>query len=205
MYRDTTNVEAEMDDCTIKNWSHWNSNEKLKEKFGNCTRKTFDRFTTKDSYIWNITHNTESTALCSLKPERWGSPLVHEKYQEEKACDKRHPYHMMMMMMMIIIIIIIIRDHEKRTDMLIDVAISGDGNVIKKGAQKILKYKDLTIEIQRMWNVKSKVIPVIIEATGTVSKSFRIYVNSVPGKHEVKELQKTAILGTAHILRKVLM
>jgi len=44
-------------------WSHWNSNEKLKEKFGNCTRKTFDRLTTKDSYAWNITHNTESTAV----------------------------------------------------------------------------------------------------------------------------------------------
>jgi len=62
MYRDTTNVEPEMYDCTSNNWSHWNSNEKLKEKFGNCNRKTFDRFTTKDSYTWNITHNTESTA-----------------------------------------------------------------------------------------------------------------------------------------------
>ena len=37
----------------------------------------------------NITHNTASTAVWSLKPERWGSPLVQEKYQEEKACDKR--------------------------------------------------------------------------------------------------------------------
>jgi len=89
--------------------------------------------------------------------------------------------------------------------MLIDVAISGDRNVIKKEAEKILKYKDLTIEIQRMWNVKTKVTPVIIWATGTISKSFRKYVNKVFGKHEVKELQKTAILGTAHILRKVLM
>ena len=63
MYRDTTNVEPEMYDCTSNNWSHWNSNEKPKEKFGNCTRKTFDRFTTKDSYTWNITHNTESTVV----------------------------------------------------------------------------------------------------------------------------------------------
>ena len=63
MYRDTTNVELEMYDCTSNNWSHWNSNEKPKEKFGNCTRKTLDRFTTKDSYTWNITHNTESTAV----------------------------------------------------------------------------------------------------------------------------------------------
>jgi len=63
MYRDTTNVEPEMYDCTGNNWSHWNSNVKLKEKFGNCTGKTFDRFTTKDSYTWNITRNTESTAV----------------------------------------------------------------------------------------------------------------------------------------------
>jgi hypothetical protein len=48
---------------TSNNWSHWNSNEKLKEKFGSYTRNTFDRFTTKDSYTWNITHNTESTAV----------------------------------------------------------------------------------------------------------------------------------------------
>ena len=65
---------------------------------------------------------------------------------------------------------IIIRDNEKGTCMLIDVAISGDRNVIKKEAKKILKYKDLTIEIQRMWNVKRKVISVIIGATGTISK-----------------------------------
>ena len=52
----------------------------------------------------------------------------------------------------------IIRDNVKGTCMLIDVAISGDRNVIKKEAVKILKYKDLTIEIQRMWNVKTKVI-----------------------------------------------
>jgi hypothetical protein len=117
--------------------------------------------------------------------------------------------------------------------MLIDVAISGDRNVIKKEAEKILKYKDLTIGIQRMWNVKTKVIPVIISATGSISKSFRKYVSNIPGNHDVnplnaelnpichllalgahhilhvgrirvKELQKTAILGTAHILRKVL-
>ena len=54
-----------------------------------------------------------------------------------------------------------------------------------------------------MWNVKTKVIPVIIGATGTISESFRKYVSNLTGKHEVKELQKRAICGTAHILRKV--
>ena len=44
--------------------------------------------------------------------------------------------------------------------------------MIKKEAEKILKYKDLTTEIQRMWNVETKVISVIIGASGTISKSF---------------------------------
>ena len=77
--------------------------------------------------------------------------------------------------------------------------------MIKKEAENILKCEDITIEIQRIWNVKTKVIPVIIGATGTISKSCRKYMSNIPGNHEVKELQKTAILGTAHILRKVLM
>ena len=58
-----------------------------------------------------------------------------------------------------------------------------------------------------MWNVKAKVIPVIIGTTGTISKSLRQYLSNIPGKHEIKELQKkkTVILGTAYILREVLM
>jgi hypothetical protein len=56
-----------------------------------------------------------------------------------------------------------------------------------------------------MWNVKTKVTPLIIRATGTISKSFRKYLSSISGKHDIKELQKTTILGTAHILWKVLI
>jgi hypothetical protein len=41
--------------------------------------------------------------------------------------------------------------------------------------------------------------------TGTISKSFREYLNNILGKHKIKELQKPAILGTAHILQKLLM
>jgi len=74
--------------------------------------------------------------------------------------------------------------------MLIDVAIPGDRNVIKKEAEKILKYKDLIIEIHRMWNVKSTLIPVIIGATGTISVSLLQYLSNKPKNHEIKELNQ---------------
>ena len=51
MYRDRKNVEPEMYDYTSSSWSHWNSNEKPKEKFGSCTRKTFDRSLQKTAIL----------------------------------------------------------------------------------------------------------------------------------------------------------
>ena len=56
-----------------------------------------------------------------------------------------------------------------------------------------------------MWNVKAKVISVIIGATETISESLKQYLSNIRGKEEIEELQKPAILGTAQKLRKVLM
>jgi hypothetical protein len=53
-----------------------------------------------------------------------------------------------------------------------------------------------------MWIIKAKVIT---GAPRTFSKSFTKYLSSIPGKHEIKELWTTAILGTVHILWKVLI
>ena len=86
-------------------------------------------------------------------------------------------------------------DNDKGTCVLIDAAITGDRNVIKTEAEKILKYKDLIIEIQCMWNVKAKVIPVIIGGSGTISKSLRQYLSNITGKHEIKGLQKSSHIG----------
>ena len=85
---DTTGVVYEVCDCTGHNWSHRNCNTRFKKEFGSQTGKTFSTVTTKDSCTWNVTRNTGSAAVWSLKPERWGSPLVQEKYREEKACDR---------------------------------------------------------------------------------------------------------------------
>jgi hypothetical protein len=77
-------------------------------------------------------------------------------------------------------------------------------NVVQKEAEKKLKHKSLGIEIQRMWNLKCAIIPVIIGATGIVKKILRKNLEAIPGKHSIDSLQKTAVLGTSHIIRKVL-
>jgi len=71
-------------------------------------------------------------------------------------------------------------------------------------AEKKLKYNSLCIGIKRMWNLKCTIIPVIIGATGIVTGSLKKNLKTIPGKHSIDSLQKTAILGTSHIIRKVL-
>jgi hypothetical protein len=71
------------------------------------------------------------------------------------------------------------RDNEKGTYILIDVAMSGGTNMTKKKAANILKCKGLTTQIQRTWNVKPKLMPIIKRATGTISKSFRKYLSDI--------------------------
>jgi len=86
--------------------------------------------------------------------------------------------------------------------MLIDDAIPGDKNVIKKAAEKMLKYKHLTTEIHHMSNVRATVTPVIKGVTGNISKSLRQYLSNITGKNKTKERGGN---HTHILLQKVLM
>ena len=55
-----------------------------------------------------------------------------------------------------------------------------------------------------MWNLQCTIVPVIIGATGIVTRSLKKNFETIIGKHSIDSLQKTAILGTAHTIRKVL-
>jgi hypothetical protein len=85
---------------------------------------------------------------------------------------------------------ITIHDNKKGTCMLINVAIPGDRNVINKEAEKILKYKYLITVIQCMWNVKPKVVSVIIGGTETTSKSFRQYLSNIEESTKLRNYKK---------------
>jgi hypothetical protein len=80
--------------------------------------------------------------------------------------------------------------------LLTDIAIPSDRNVIQKETENKLKYINLSIEFQLMWNTKCLVIPAITGATGTVNKGLKDYMETIPGKHPIDSLQKTAVLGT---------
>jgi hypothetical protein len=75
---------------------------------------------------------------------------------------------------------------------------------VQKEAEKKLKYKSLCIEIQQMWNMKCIMIPVITGATGIVTIGFKKNLVAILGKHPIDSLQKAAVPGTSHIIRKVL-
>jgi len=94
---------------------------------------------------------------------------------------------------------ITIKNKRGETCTLIDVAIPADRNVVQKEAEKKLKYESLCIEIQRMWDLKCTIIPVIIGATGILTRSLRKNLEALQGTHSIDLLQKTAILGTSHI------
>jgi hypothetical protein len=75
---------------------------------------------------------------------------------------------------------------------------------VQKEEEEKLNYKSLCIEIQRMWNLKCMIIPIIIGATVIVTRNLRKNLEAVPEKHSIDSLQKTVILRTSHIIQKVL-
>jgi hypothetical protein len=73
---------------------------------------------------------------------------------------------------------IIIKNKTNNIFLLIDVAIPSDGKVMQQEAEKKFKYKNLSIEIKRMWNMERFVIPSIIGATEIVTKGLKKSVNN---------------------------
>ena len=114
----------------------------------------------------------------------------------------------------------VVRTHQHNTDS----AVLQTASCLKAEVQGETKIKDSIAEktkerwhVKRMhgqlsrnldeklvWSLKCMIIPVIIGATGIVTRSLRKNLEAVPGKHPIDSLQKTAILGTSHIIRKVL-
>ena len=114
------------------------------------------------------------------------------------------------------IIIIIIIINGRRPDItiigktvklitLVDISVPADKRIVEKEDEKVSKYQDLRIELERLWKMKSRIIPVVIGALGAISKRFVNFIKQLDlGSPNMYILQKSALLGTVSILRKVL-
>ena len=80
---------------------------------------------------------------------------------------------------------------------MLDVAAPADKNISLKEFQRFSKYKDFEIEV-------TKTIPVVIGALGMIKKGTQNFIDQIPGKPSLQEMQKLVLTSTAHILRKVL-
>ena len=90
---------------------------------------------------------------------------------------------------------LILVDKKAKSCVIIDVAIPGDGRIREKEIEKIEKYQNLKRELKRLWSLKKvEVVPVVVGALGCISRGFR----------ECWKVQKSVLLGTGRILKKVL-
>ena len=86
---------------------------------------------------------------------------------------------------------------------IIDIAVPGDHNVQQKEMEKKTKYEDLRIEIARLWNKEVSVIPIVAGALGTLTANLK-NLKELGIPNIIPCLQKSALLGTASILRRTL-
>ena len=98
--------------------------------------------------------------------------------------------------------VVVFDKHDKMCH-LIDIAVPGD-RVEAKENEKVQKYQDLARELRKLWQVKVKVVPVVVGALGTIPMALEKHLKEIGTSVRVELLQKAALLGTARILRKTL-
>ena len=66
----------------------------------------------------------------------------------------------------------VVVDRDIKTCNIIDIAVPGDAGIFEKEKQKVEKYQDLCREVAQLWNVKAKVVPIVVGALGAVTQPF---------------------------------
>ena len=99
---------------------------------------------------------------------------------------------------------LVVINKQEQTCQVIDIAVPEDTAVKAKEEEKLEKYQDLAREIQKMGSVRTQVLPVVIGALGTVPKRLESNLKRIGTNNSIELIQKSALLGTARILRKVL-
>ena len=99
---------------------------------------------------------------------------------------------------------IVVVNKKERKCYIIHVAVPGDVRIAEKEMEIIEKYDELKREVERLWKVKAKVIPIVLGALGTVTRNLSNYIKEIGVKTQIKLIQKSVLLGTARVLRKII-
>ena len=99
---------------------------------------------------------------------------------------------------------LVVVDKKVTSCKIIDFAVPGDSRIAEKEKVKIEKYQDLGRELQKIWNVKVKIVPLVVGSLGAIPKQFGNRLRQIGITAGTAQVQKTVLLGAARILRKVL-
>ena len=97
----------------------------------------------------------------------------------------------------------VVIDKQKREYKIINIVVLTEQTIKVKELEKITKYQDLRLEVQKLWDDKATVIPIAVGALETVSEELENHVETIEVPIVITCLQKAALLGTAFILKMV--
>ena len=99
---------------------------------------------------------------------------------------------------------LVVVDKKERSCKIIDFAVPEDSRLEEKERDKIEKYEDLGRELQKIWNVKVKFIPLVVDSLGAIPKQFSNTLKQIGITAGTVQFRKTVLLGMARILGKIL-
>ena len=99
---------------------------------------------------------------------------------------------------------LVVVNKKERSCKIIDFAVPGDTRIEEKEKDKIEKHQDLERELQKIWNVKVKIIPLVVGSLGAIPKKFGKRLKQIGITVRTDQVQETVLFATARILRKAL-
>ena len=198
---------ADVTELTIRNtilYSDYNNNETVQHILCSCPKLAQTEYKERHDVVGRVIHwevRKEYGVECSDKWYEHSPKSVEENeevkllwdftIQTDREIHHRRPD-------------IVIQKKKAKETVIVDIAVPGDSNILQKETENCEKYQDLAREIQRIWKSRTKVVPVVVGALGSVSKKLAGHLEQLGIKNRTRTMQKSALLGSAHILRKVL-
>ena len=99
---------------------------------------------------------------------------------------------------------IIIIDKTSKKAQIVDFALPTDHQIEISQQRKIENHEDLKQKLQKLWNLKTSIVPIVIVTLGTIPKSLEKHLNELNVEVNIFQMQTTVLLNSARITRKVM-